>query len=72
MNVPVIVAQAGIVTTVGTWMLIAIVVAGIVGIAIIVANKAGVQIPGFIIQILWVIFAVVIGVIAIKFLMSIF
>ena len=65
-------AQAGIVGSVGTWMLIAIIVAGIVGVAIVIANQAGVQIPPFIVKILWIVLAVVIGAVAIKFLMSMF
>lgn len=46
----------------------AIVVAGCIGIAVIVARVAGIPIPGWFWQILGIILLVVVGVLAIKFL----
>lgn len=53
------------------WAIIALIVAGIIGILLVVIRQSGVQIPGFIITILWICLAVVIGVVAIKFLLSV-
>jgi len=50
------------------WVLIAIVLAGIIGIALVVIRQAGVAIPGWVIQIFWIVLAVVVAVIAIRFL----
>ncbi len=50
------------------WVLVAIVVAGIIGIALVVVRQAGIAIPGWVIQILWIVLAVVVAVVAIKFL----
>lgn len=47
-----------------------IVIAGIIGIVLVVTKQMGVAIPPFIITICWILLAVVIGVIAIKFLAS--
>jgi len=66
-----LIAQVGLVGTIGSWLIIAIVIAGIVGIAIVVARQAGIAIPPWIFTILWIILVVVVGVVAIKFLLSI-
>ncbi len=50
------------------WILVCIVVAGIIGIFLVVVRQAGIEVPGWIIQILWIVLAVVVSVIAIKFL----
>lgn len=50
------------------WIIIAIVIAGIIGVAMVVAKQAGIVIPGFIVTIFWIVLAVFVGVIAIKFL----
>lgn len=63
-------AQALIPATVGHWLIIAIVVAAIIGIAMVVARQAGITIPPFVITIAWIILAVVVGVLAIKFLVG--
>lgn len=52
------------------WLIIAIVLAGIIGITLVVLRQAGIAIPGFILTILWIILAVVLGVFAVKFLGS--
>lgn len=53
------------------WAIILIAIAGIIGIVLVIVRQAGVTIPPFIIQILWIILAVVVGILAIKFIMSI-
>ena len=50
------------------WIIIAIVFAGIIGIALVVIRQAGIAIPGWVINILWIVLAVVVAVVAIKFL----
>ncbi len=49
-------------------VVVGIVIAGIVGIALVVIRQAGIAIPGWVIQILWIVLAVVVAVVAIKFL----
>lgn len=51
-------------------ILLAVVIAGAIGIAFVVAGVAGIHIPAFIITILWIVLAVVIGVLAIQFIAS--
>lgn len=65
---PVVFAQAGAAASVVHYIIIAMIVAGVIGIAFVVARQAGVVVPAFIIQILWILLAVVIGVMAISFL----
>lgn len=65
-----LVAQAGFAAALGGWAIILIIVAGIIGIAFIVARAAGLTIPPMVVQILWVVFAVCVGVVAIKFILS--
>ena len=50
------------------WIIVAIVVAGIIGIALVVAKQAGVVIPAFVWTIAWICLCVVIAIVAIKFL----
>lgn len=52
------------------WAILIIVLAGIVGIVFAVVRAIGVQIPSYIIHILWILLAVVIGIVAIKFIAS--
>lgn len=65
-----ILAQGAIPSSIVSWIIIAMVIAGIVGIAIIVARAAGISIPPWVIQIFWICLAVVVGVVAIKFLIG--
>lgn len=60
-------AQVGQYTLI-QWVIIAIVLAGIIGIALVVVRQAGIAIPGWVVQILWIVLAVVVAVVAIKFL----
>ncbi len=50
------------------WIVIAIVLAGVIGIAMIAIRAAGIDIPGWVIQILWIVLVVIVAVVAIKFL----
>lgn len=52
------------------WLIIALVVAGCIGIVYVVVKQAGITIPPFIITIFWIVLAVLVGVLAIKFLWS--
>lgn len=47
-----------------------IVLAGVIGIVLVVVRQSGIVIPAFITTICWIVLAVVIGVVAIKFLAS--
>jgi uncharacterized protein (DUF983 family) len=64
-------AQAGIAGQIGWMAIVGIVIAGIIGIALVVARATGIAIPNWVIQILWIIFAVVVGVLAIKLVLSV-
>ncbi len=54
------------------WIIAIIVICGIVGVAWIVLRVIGVSPPAWLIQILWILIAVVVGILAIKFLASMF
>lgn len=56
--------------TIVQWLIIALIVAGCIGIAFVVMKQAGITVPPFIITIFWIVLAVFVGVIAIKFLVS--
>jgi hypothetical protein len=43
------------------------IVAAVIGIAYIVARQAGITIPAFIVQIFWIVLAVVVGIVAIRY-----
>jgi hypothetical protein len=47
-----------------------IVIAAVVGIVYVILNQMGVAIPGFIIQIIWIILAAFVGIAALYFLVS--
>lgn len=64
---PLAIAMPGGIEGLLLWL---IVVAGIVAIAFIVVRAMGLTIPAWVIQVGWVIVAVVVGVVAIKFLMT--
>lgn len=49
-----------------------VVIAGIVAIVFVCLRQMGVAVPPFIVTIFWIIVAVVVGVLAIKFLIGIF
>jgi hypothetical protein len=52
------------------WGILIIVIAAVVGIVMIFLRQAGVTIPPFIIQVLWVVLAAIVCIAAIKFIAS--
>lgn len=52
------------------WLILAMVIAGIIGVVFVIIRATGVAIPGWIIQVGWIVLAVLIGVVAVKFLAS--
>ena len=67
---PLLIAQAGAAYSVGQIVVIAIVIAGIIGIAFIAGRQAGIAIPPFVIQIGWILLCVVVAIFAVRFLMG--
>ena len=65
-----IIAQAPNVGLIAGWAVWLIIVAGLIGIVLIVIRAAGLVVPGWVVQILWVLLAVIVGVLAIKILLS--
>lgn len=51
-------------------LILAIVVAGVIGVALVIFNRLGVAVPDWIMQVIWIVLAVVIGVMAIRFIAS--
>lgn len=52
------------------WAMALVILIGVVAIAIVAIRAMGVTIPPFIVTILWILLAVIIGVAAIKFLIT--
>lgn len=52
------------------WLIVAIVVAAIIGVVFVVIRQTGIVIPPFIISIFWILLAAVVGIVAIRFLWS--
>ncbi len=50
------------------WIIVAIVVAGIIGIALVVIRQTGIVIPDWVITIFWIVLVVAVAIVAIKFL----
>ncbi len=50
------------------WIIVAIVIAGIIGIALVVIRQTGIVIPDWVITIFWIVLVVVVAIVAIKFL----
>ncbi len=67
---PTLLAQAVFAGNVGHLLIVALVVAGVIGIALVVARQAGITVPPWLVQVLWIVLAVVVGVVAIRFLMG--
>jgi hypothetical protein len=55
---------------IGQLVIYAIIVAGIVAVLYVVLQKLGVAIPGWVIQLFWIVVVVVVGVFVVRFLMS--
>lgn len=66
---PIMLAQFNGALDVGYWAKAIMVVAGIIGILYVILRQCNVTIPPFIVQIAWILLAVVIGCVAITFLM---
>ncbi len=47
-----------------------IIIAAVVGVMYVILNKMGVAIPDWIVKIFWILVAAVVGIVAIKFLLS--
>lgn len=62
--------QSAFAASIGGWLIAALVVAGIIGIFLVVVHAAKIPIPGWFIQILWIVLAVVVGAVAIRYLMT--
>jgi uncharacterized protein (DUF983 family) len=56
--------------SVGGILIAIIIVAGMCAVVWVVLKAMGVQIPMWVVHVLWIVFAVIIGVVAIKFLIS--
>lgn len=52
------------------WAILIVVIAGIVGIVLVCLRQFNIAIPQFVINILWIVLCVVVGVLAIKFIAS--
>ncbi len=63
-------AQAVSVGSIGQLVLVLIVVAAIIAVLMVILHQTGVVIPPFIITILWIVLAAVIGCVAVKFLLT--
>lgn len=54
--------------SIAQWAIAIIVICGIVAVVVLVTRQMGVTIPPFFVNILWIVLAVVIGVLAVRFL----
>jgi hypothetical protein len=64
-------AQAGMAGSIAHWAIIIILIGAVAGIMFVVLRQMGVEIPTFIVTIFWIIVACFVGIVAIKFLLSI-
>ncbi len=64
-----ILAQASLAFDVGYWVKAIMIIAGVLGILYVILRQCNVQVPPFIVQIFWILLAVIIGCIAVGFLM---
>jgi uncharacterized protein with PQ loop repeat len=65
-----LIAQAGAAAALGSWLIYAIVIAAIIGIALVAARAAGVAVPQWVITIGWIVVVAVFAIAAIKFLLG--
>jgi hypothetical protein len=65
-----LVAQAGIASTVGWYAIVAVAVVAIVAILVVFARQGGINVPPFVITVLWIIAAAVCAILAIKIILS--
>lgn len=52
------------------WVILIMIIGGVIGIAAVIIREAGIVVPAFLIRIGWIVLAVVVGVLAIKFLVG--
>lgn len=64
-----LIAQAGLAVDVGYWVKAIMIIAGVLGVLYVILRQCNVQIPPFIVQIFWIVLAVVIGCLAVTLLM---
>ena len=65
---PVLAQAAGF--TLIHWIIVIIILAAVVGIMFVCLRQFGIQVPAFMITIFWIVVAAVVGIVAIKFLLS--
>jgi uncharacterized protein (DUF983 family) len=65
-----VLAQAGLAGTVGYWAIVLIVIAGIIAVVLVILRAAGIQVPSWLVMVLWIILAVVVGVLAVRLILS--
>lgn len=63
-------AQGAAVGTIAYWAIAILVIGGVIGIMFVVLKQAGIAVPQFVWTILCILFAVIIGVMAIRFLVG--
>lgn len=61
-------AQIGVADTLIQWVVVAIVVAAVIGIALIAIRQTGIQIPAWVGQVGWIVLLAVVAIVAIQFL----
>jgi len=52
------------------WIVIVIIVAAVIGVMYVILGQMGVAIPPWLVKIFWILVAAVVGIVAIKFLLS--
>lgn len=67
-SLPLVFAQA-LDYSIGQWVIIAIVIAAVIGIGVVVIRQMGVTLPAWLIQIFWILLAAFVGIVAIRFLL---
>jgi len=65
-----ILAQAGLASTIGWWAIVFVAVAAIIGIVLVAVRAAGLAVPGWFITILWILAAAAFAILAIKVVLS--
>ncbi len=66
--VPILAQFAGY--TVAHWIIMIIILAAVIAVMYVVLGRMGVAIPAWVIQIFWILVVAVVGIMAIKFLLS--
>jgi hypothetical protein len=69
MQIVSILAQSSLAFDVGYWVKAIMIIAGVIGVLYVILRQCDVRIPPFIVQIFWILLTVVIGCIAVGFLM---